>query len=505
MVEQGPGMGIGREASDDEEPEGIGLEAIRDIVGFVLRAARRRPVLTCMTFFLVASLGLAVAAIMPRTYSATVKMLAQRGSTIRVLSSPNQAMDSVDNPTKNVAAMITRRENLLALVREGNVVERHRMTRSPALKLKDKLFGTPSEEDMQLAMALTLEKRIEVDTDDTKVEITVNWPNAQLAYDLVTLVQKNFLEARYDSDVAMVTESITVLEDHARAELAHVDAELEGYQKTVAERVPKLAAPTPERAPTRSFAGSVPRPATGGAPSERPDGDVAKQLEEVRLHIRALEEGQQRAIDAARQQLTQAQLTLTPMHPTVIALQQQLDASSQPSPELADLRNQERALMAAIAPPSVSAPPSAAITASHLPTPFIKADRDAAADAPPATALLVPGGEHDGILQLAQSKLSMAIGAYEDAVVAVDRANVELDVTRAAYKHRYTVVTPAEVPRAPKKPTAKLIAVGAVFGGALLAFLVAAAADFAGGLVLESWQVRRRLKLEVLGELDIPQ
>jgi len=52
--------------------------------------------------------------------------------------------------------------------------------------------------------------------------------------------------------------------------------------------------------------------------------------------------------------------------------------------------------------------------------------------------------------------------------------------------------------------TATLVGVGSLFGAALLAILLAAASDMATGLILESWQVRRQLKLEVLGEFDRP-
>jgi hypothetical protein len=42
----------------------------------------------------------------------------------------------------------------------------------------------------------------------------------------------------------------------------------------------------------------------------------------------------------------------------------------------------------------------------------------------------------------------------------------------------------------------------------LLAFLLAAAADLASGKIIEEWQIRRRLKLDVLGEItamnDLP-
>jgi hypothetical protein len=103
-----------------------------------------------------------------------------------------------------------------------------------------------------------------------------------------------------------------------------------------------------------------------------------------------------------------------------------------------------------------------------------------------------------------RSKLEGAIHAYQDAIARIDVANTELEVLRTAFKYRYTVVTPAEVPTSPKKPTAKLVGVGSVIGAALLAFLLAAGADSWSGRVLEEWQVRRRLKLDILGEFYLP-
>ena len=122
--------------------------------------------------------------------------------------------------------------------------------------------------------------------------------------------------------------------------------------------------------------------------------------------------------------------------------------------------------------------------------------------------LPIPGSptekERDGPLELAESKLGLGIRAYEDALGRIDSATIELDVLRTVYKHRYTVVSPAELPKGPKKATAKLIAGGAILVAALLGVLLATLADLATGLVLETWQVRRRLKLDVIGELDAP-
>jgi hypothetical protein len=211
-------------------------------------------------------------------------------------------------------------------------------------------------------------------------------------------------------------------------------------------------------------------------------------------------------MESVRQQLTQAQLSLTPMHPTVIALQQQLDAVSQTPPELAQLRSDERALMAQLVPPRL--PPAPAVSGGAIsmfgarPPSGLLATAAGDAGAPDSPMLFDPN--RDGPLQLEQSKLGSAIKAYQDVMSRIDSAHVELDITRAAYKYKYTVVTPAELPKGPKKATAKMVAIGSVLAAVLLGFLLAAGIDLAKGSILESWQVRRRLKLEVLGELDRP-
>jgi hypothetical protein len=361
-------------------------------------------------------------------------------------------------------------------------------------------------------MVFTLESKLDVQTDEaaSTVTISVDWASPRIAYDLVTLVQKNFLEARYDRDVAVINESIAVLEEHAKSELARVDAQLAEYQRLLAERAASarptfaLAAPAP-----RVIAGAPRYTAPSTASLAIPDPDVTKSLEQTRYRIKALEETQQRTVDALKGQLLQAQLTLTPMHPTVIALQQHINALSQPSQELLDLRNQERALMAEIAPPrslpvaNVPPSPAAPLSVQSVQAGATAEVGDAGLPAS-AAALPTPNLEHDGPLQLAQSTLGSAIRAYEDAMGRIDQAKVELEITRAAYKHRYTVITPAEIPGKPKPSKAQAVGLGSVIGGALLGLLLATALDLLKGRVLEPWQVRRRLKLEVLGELDMP-
>jgi hypothetical protein len=105
MVEQGPQFAAEQAAPAEAESEGFDLEQARELAGFVVRAARRRPRLTLFTFVSVAVVGLTVSATMPRMYSSEVRLLAQRSSAIRAISG-NERLDPDDNPTKNVAAMI---------------------------------------------------------------------------------------------------------------------------------------------------------------------------------------------------------------------------------------------------------------------------------------------------------------------------------------------------------------------------------------------------------------
>ena len=481
------------------EPDGFDLEKIRNMAGFALRAARRRPLLAAATFLIVSALGFTVSLTMPRIYSAEVRLLAQKSNTMHALSSSNaREIEAADNPTKDVAAMIMRRDNLVALVRDAHLLDLFKTTRSPALRLKDRVmafvFGTQTDEERELGLVHTLEKRLMVDVDQDTVNIRVYWSDARTAYDLVTLVQRYFLEARYGSDVTAINDSIAVLEDHAKKEHENVDTALDEYQKLIAERTAAL--------PLRTFAGadrssSAPAgPAASSLPAEV-DPALVKGLEDKRVQIKNLEDTRQHVADSLRRQLAEAQLTLTSMHPTVVALHQQVEAMSQPSPELVQLRSEERALMAKVA---ARAQPTGTSTA---PVPF-RLPATSGAGSPGATALTSPLLQHDGPLELGQSKLAAAAKAYEESMARLDAARIELDITRTSYKHRYTVLVPAEIPGRPAKPIAQIVGVGAVFIAGLLALLLTTAADLFGGLVLESWQVKQRLKLDILGEFNNP-
>jgi hypothetical protein len=241
-----------------------------------------------------------------------------------------------------------------------------------------------------------------------------------------------------------------------------------------------------------------------------------KALEEKRRQIKSLEDDRARQLEALRQQLAQAQLTLTPLHPTVQALQQKVDALNQPSPELTQLHADERALMSQIAPAAVAPAPAATANGGNAAAPT--APRGAGGGGGTTTATITPAAaaaaaanlpgqqpwDDDGPTRLARSKLESAIHQYQDVQGRIDAAKIELEISRTAFKYRYSVITPPEVPRKPKKPITTLVGIGSVVGAAIFALLLATLKDMAAGRVVEAWQVRRRLKIEVLGEFEPP-
>lgn len=161
--------------------------------------------------------------------------------------------------------------------------------------------------------------------------------------------------------------------------------------------------------------------------------------------------------------------------------------------------------MAQIVPPRAAPAPTSALRPALGLSPSVSATgADAGAEAPTAPPIAYGGNAPDGQVQLAQAKLDAAVRTYQDAVAKGDNARVELDLAHATFLHRYQVFTPAELPTKPKKATATIVGVASIFASILLALLIAAAADLGTGVVIEPWQVRRRLKLDVIGELDNP-
>ena len=90
---------------------------------------------------------------------------------------------------------------------------------------------------------------------------------------------------------------------------------------------------------------------------------------------------------------------------------------------------------------------------------------------------------------------------YQQVVERLNSAQLELDAARVAFKYRYSVIWPAEVPTKSVSPKAwKVFGLG-IPGALFLAMLAAVLIELRRATVLCRWQVERGLGLPVLAEL----
>lgn len=494
----------------DEDGE-FSFDQLKQLIGFFVRAPRRRPRLALSVLITTLALGIVTAIYWPRTYEVSVRILAQRNLVLPALDNP-QGVENREGETltKNAADAILKRDNLLALIKQLDLLDRWEATRQPILRVKDKimaLFGKTTDEEKLHNMIGVLEKRLSVTADDATITITVVWSDKQTAYDIASTMQKNFLDARYDSSVNVVKDAIHILEERAKPAAADVDAALAELMKRDAQHraglaPPSVSAPGSAHPWARPAAATASGPRAGSAP---PDDAVAQELEDVRRRIRMLKESHDQELLQAQTQLADARTTLGPLHPTVRALNEKIAQLSEPSPDLNGLRARERSLVAQLAGPATSGSPKPAAPSASAPARTPTGGPIVIEAAPPGrpaqTVRDLLDVHEDPQVTQARENLQAVTSKYNDLLSRIEAANIELEVTRAAFKYQYSVVLPPELPRAPTKPkVAVLLAVAALLC-AVLTFAVPGAMDLLAGRFVESWQIESRLKLPVVGEI----
>ncbi len=95
------------------------------------------------------------------------------------------------------------------------------------------------------------------------------------------------------------------------------------------------------------------------------------------------------------------------------------------------------------------------------------------------------------------------MGQLQSILERTDGARIELAVSEAAFKYRYTVIKPAQVPREPESPNLRLMLVAGLLAAVLLSVAAAVASDLISNRIHEPWQVERQLGLPILGSVRL--
>jgi uncharacterized protein involved in exopolysaccharide biosynthesis len=445
---------------------------------YALGAAARRPLLAGLVFLAGMLAALATYRLSAPRYRVETRIMVQNQG-FGALGRGGGAQN--DAPSRSAFDLIHRRENLLALLEHAGVKPSQPVAPDGWERLSALVGGglarlagsVPTPEDPQDALVRRLDKALTVTTVDDTITIAADWPQAQQAFKLVDGALQNFLEDRHVQEITMADEAVSLLQPRVTALREQLDrvsdevrrAAAEGEASRRADRpapTPVLAEPSDELLQLKASLDTT----------ERAIGDV----EEIR---RRRQTDMQSQLDAQRG-------VLSDLHPTIINLRQDIAALTRDSPQIALLREEARRLRQEY------------LTRLAI-DPHRKAVRTAApamAGAPRGAAAFGPVEENERVRQ--------ARFQYQQMSDRLNVAMLERDAAGAAFKYRYVVSWPAELPRNPSSPSAARILGLGLLAAAALALLSVTALERRRGRLVHRWQILQELGLPILADQGRP-
>lgn len=482
------GGGGGRGGGDEDEGPNI---AVRERVSEAARSARRRKGLSFVVVMICGALTVLASIFAPRTYAVDARVLVQRTNAItgqqqQQWTSPEEQR----NQQREFEEQVMARDNIIAIVKQKNLVERWDDMRQPHRRLIDKInrkLGkpAPSDEEKFEALVNNIEGRLKVFMDGATVNVRLDWSEAVAARDIVDAAVKNFLDARYQSEVGVIPTRLKIQEGQVAS--AHKDLE------TAAKTLVQLQKANDPNKRVNVIIPALPQ-GVRDRPEPPPDADpqLKAELDNVRTQMAVLQEAKLRRVAELNQQLIEKRQTLAEGHPEVIALKQTLEATKADTPDLAAMKAKERDILNQIAAKQ-QAQVNAQKAATPAPRPIVQPAGTASAEkkdeAPPAMG---PTNVQD-----AQVQFEAASQRYQTAVKELQEVQAQKQFAEAAYTARYRVVHPAEVPAGPKRPVGLIAIVIGALATIAAVLAVAALADRFSGIFFEPRDVRDRLGLPV--------
>jgi hypothetical protein len=492
---------------ESESAHLLDFKLIPNLVGYVVGAVRRHKLLVAGLFLGIFSAAVSSLFLLPKTYHAETKLLTQRNFAL-ALKGDSQG----DAPGRSAADTVMRRDNLLALVRQTDLVHEWYNHRAPLPHLKDLVFQalTKPEAEPQTVewMADVLSKKMTVQTpNDAIIEIAIDWPDPNMAFRLVEAAQQNYLEARHATEITAIAEQIAILQNHATALRADIDTAVDAIEKVRAERLGKPAPTADEPSPTAPA-----RPAGGspgaGAPPRRPaepDPELAQlkvTIEAKQRAVNDLEEFRRRHLSELNASLAEKRAMYTDNHPTIIDLRQTIASFSTESPQVQALRADIDRLQKEFDQKS------AAAAAESRVVPVINSGGGPVGAPPPLPGSIIrieqePADDRDPAMMYARTQLRDAMEKYSTLRAQIGTSQIDFDTAEAAFKYRYSVADPPVVPKRPIKPSPMAVGLAGLLGGFLVGVFAAVAVDLRRGRFVARWQVERALDLPILAELDL--
>lgn len=474
----GPGDDA-RGRGPDADGDALGWALIANQVGYVLRAPLRHPALAAAVLAAVLALGVVAVLVMPFRYRVYTVVLTQRSSLLSNLTNPGMNREW-DVPTRSAREVVIRRENLLALSQQVKFPERYLQTRAPIVRARDWIYRNVLRQERTPEVLLdalvdTLQDRLQIFPGaEGTVTISFEWANRELALDVVQAALQIFLEERHVAEVEAVGDAIAIFEAHdakVKQRIAATVLQVEEKERALQMRTGPRRAPPPRARPA------------DGEDLARLDATLAAR----RRALADLELFRQQRLAEAQAQLAQQETVYAPSHPALASTRLVIDGLSHPSAQSAALKGEIKELEAELARRGATAPAEGSAATTM--------------ESEMAEARLRLMQMADPRLELERRQLEDLLREHSTLLERMDAARLEMDTALAAFKYRYTVIAPPQLPKKTTKPYVLIYLLGGLLGGVVAAIAVATLADLRGGRVVERWQVEQGLELEVLGEI----
>ncbi len=502
----------GIEDDDDESSEsGLDTELLLSYLAFGVRAVKKRLRLLAVLFVVAVALLVGVVTILTRTYYFETLLITKTAKALTSIDEKAPALESA-------AASLTRDETLKAIVRQTQLASHWDATRAPPFRAKDwimeRVRGPVPDEDKAELLANMLRDRLATNINAGVLTISVTWPDAQMAKNLVEAARQNFLEICHIDEISTLAENTSILEAH----VARVRKEIYDIaQNAVKMREEKRAKLLQEQQQQRQQAAA--QQAESGAqetaavrmvravhpPKPEVDENLAAtkvMLEAKEQALKELEGERTRSLRDLQGKLRDLKLIYTEEHPQVALVKDQIAALSKVSPQVDALRGEVTDLRGKLRDQSARSGTSVGTRSWVASRKDPAAPEERTPQLPPELLTLMRDSVGD-VDPTVTAQFELAVRRYSGLQDEISTSRIELDRAQAAFKHRYQVITPARVPDKPIKPKVAVIVAGGVVASLLLVLLIALIAELRTGRLVERWQVQQ-LKLPILVEIGLP-
>jgi uncharacterized protein involved in exopolysaccharide biosynthesis len=493
------------ENSEDQDQDddtggggGFQIEHLQSYLNFAKFSLRKRWRMLVMTLITGVCLSVLASIYVPRTFACTTVLMPASSGVLDSRDTPNYLAGASD--------LILRHENLETIIRDLGLIEKFSSRRPPLLQLKDRLSAAiagPMPRQIQIASLVgTLENKIEVTAEKGDLTIKVSWSDPQTAAELAVAARESFIKARHTSEFSAFEEKMAIVDGHGqklREEIGVLADQLKGIRDQKLDEANALRKEAAGNAKAARLAAEkaemaqvAPRTNAPVAPDTQTP-ELKDRLTALNAKLSAAEAERDQRLRAAQAKLDDLKVKLTPLHPEVIAQEQQVAILSETPSDLALMRAEAKDLAGELKQRLGLSAIGSNLGGGRVPS---------AAEQllPPDVTELLDKDNLDPALTAQLSSTVVRYAALRDELL---NTRVELDTAQAAFNHRYQVIVPAEVPTKPEKPKP-----GVVIGvGLLLSLLLALAlpifSELRKGVIVERWQVQH-LQLPVLAELHLP-